>query len=201
MGLLGCSGWRGWLCVMVCGVLLVMGCGGGGGSSEGEGGELVGGSSVVPVVPSEVVPEVSSSVVARDPGLFSPGVDGSGVDDSVPGFVVANPDGSEFRVGGGVPVLDPGECDDGVWVEDPGANAGLVADCVMLARWQRGLAESGELSTYDGLGVVFRANWGLGPITRWAGVGADDEGVKVLNFSDLGLGGRFLRVWGDWRVC
>ena len=177
MRLLGGSGWRLGLCVVVCG-LLAAGCSGGGGSSGGEGGGVG-------------VPLVSSSVASGDPGLFSPEVDSSAVGDSVPGFVVADDDGREFRVGGGVPVLDPDECDDGVWVEDPGANAGLVADCVRLAQWQRGLAESGDLSAGDGLGAVFRLNWGLGPMTGWASVGADDEGVKVLDFSGLGLEGPF----------
>lgn len=165
--------------VFVLVAVLASGCSGGG-SSDGDGGGGVG------------VPSVSSSVAPGNPGLFySPEVDSSAVDDSVPGFVVVDDDGREFRVGGGVPVLDPDECDDGVWVPDPGANAGLVADCVRLAQWQRGLAESGDLSAGDGLGAVFRVNWGLGPITGWAGVGADDEGVKVLNFSDVGLEGPF----------
>ena len=190
MKLLGGSGWRVVWCVVVCGLLLAAGCSGGGsseGEDGGEGGVSSGGGEGVVV--GERGGVVSSSVVSGIPGVFSPEVDSSGVDSSEAGFVVAGDDGREFRVGGGVPVLDPGECDDGVWVEDPGANEALVADCVMLAQWQRGLAESGDLSADDGLGAVFRVNWGLGPVSGWVGVGADDEGVKVLNFSDLGLEG------------
>ena len=188
MRLLGCSGWRGWLCVAVCGVLLVAGCGG------GSSGDAVGGG------PREVDGSVaagSSSGAGGDSGGGS-GSGGVGVSSVPVSFVeerlepagepVAPVDVWEVPE---VELLDPVGCSDGSWVPVPEAREGLVADCEVLVGLRNGWvsyeqenAEPGVMSS----SLLYLAAMGQRSLFEWPGVVAGDRVVE-LDFGGFGLAG------------
>ena len=96
--------------------------------------------------------------------------------------LAAMPAGVSANGGGGS--LDPAGCSDGTYVEDPGSNRGLVADCAALVA----------------IGNHFLgnpANAGLDYASPWKGTKTSSGRVVELNLSNNRLSGTIPAQIGD----